>query len=237
MYQFSFSHRSYSRSHFRSRVASRKWKKALAFKADFVVPETTLDRFALHMQFVFGDPEVRVEKVEKTCEFLVKGAGNPDFTEEDRACLYRLSDMLHFAFTEIYVTLESMEGNKSRMIPCNVPTRDAATWQNLLEDSATSAERFEEAAELLRDFFQHLPHIRAGLPQEHSWVNRASTLLATCALVMRNRMTASWPRLTAGRASVFAMTAELTTGASKVQKRVENLWPRWPRTPQCGDLG
>ena len=87
-------------------------KKTMSRKADFVVPESTLDRFALHMQFVFGDPEVRVENVENTCALLIKAAGNPDFTEEDRACLYRLSDLLHFAFTESYVTLDSVEGKK-----------------------------------------------------------------------------------------------------------------------------
>lgn len=162
----------------------------MACQADFVVPEATLDRFALHMQFAFGDPEVRVENVEKTCETLIKGAGNPDFAEEDRACLYRLSDMLHFAFTDSYVTLESVEGKKSRLIPCNIPTRDAGTWHHLREDCTTSAERFEEVSEILRQFFEHLPHVRGGLPVEHSWVNRASTLLRECGISLRKHLTA-----------------------------------------------
>lgn len=180
------------RSLFRSRVASRlPQKKTMSRKADFVVPESTLDRFALHMQFVFGDPEVRVENVENTCALLIKAAGNPDFTEEDRACLYRLSDMLHFAFTESYVTLDSVEGKKSRLIPCNVPTRDAATWRDLAEDCTTSADRFENAARLLRELFDHLPQPRAELPQEHFWVDRASTLLVECGVSMRNAMTAA----------------------------------------------
>ena len=162
-------------------------------KADFVVPEATLDRFALHIQFAFGDPDVRVENVEKTCEALIKAAWYLDFADEERVCLYRVSDMLHFAFTGSHVTLESVsvEGKISRVIPCNVPTRDAATWELLREDSTTSAARFEEASQLLRELYEHLPYTGADTPEEHFWLSHASSLLHECANLMRNGMTAT----------------------------------------------
>lgn len=163
----------------------------MAGNADFDVLESTLDRFALHMQFVFGDPEVRVENVEDTCKLLIQAAQNPDLAEDDRVMLYRLSDLLHFAFTGSYLDLEVVQDSNSRRIPCNVPTRDALQWQDVLQNCPQVAHKCDVVARHLQDLNQHLPLLRAGLPQEHFWLIRASALVGTCGILMRRHLTAT----------------------------------------------
>ena len=55
----------------------------------------------------------------------------------------------------------------------------------------SSAARFEEASQLLRELYEHLPYTGADTPEEHFWLSHASSLLHECANLMRNGMTAT----------------------------------------------